>query len=762
MLRSSRFFLTSVPESQGAFRYLFPELFFKIGFYLNPVDLYFWAITNKYFLQIISDEKYDSLWQYQWMTHFPLEAVEAEILTDTRMTEIDLANFVGLSYDFFKQANAKHYQQLYKIENLAKKNSKGETFISLIKKQPSLHTYFAHRIYKNNPDAKNDDLLSYAIQLNQADDECKKLISNLNTKDHEEFLLLAIAHNAINTVNLLLTMGFDPDGPFRNKSPQLMPLCMAANRCHYEIMGLLLPRIKLSAKCLDFALGVVSQHGNVEWVKRLVEHGADINAENPLFFAMQAGYAPIVGYLLEQGASSTSKYKNYSLLYTAASNNRLEAIEVFINHLKKKNQPLNLDELTDLGNTSLYVAAQNGYAQICQFLLEQGAQYHCNFFAGYSPLYVAAQNGHAEVIKVLLEEKNKADVFFIYPNGCTALCVAAQNNHYNVVELLCQYSPDIVNITRGGYTPLYVACQKGHKEVVRVLIHYQADVNLATKRKATPLYMAAQKGYADIVNLLISQGANVNMCIDKGYSPLHALCAEHSYDNAMPILASLIKAGADLTIRSLDGEIVSDVALSQEIKDILVVLEEMAVSGIPDEVYNQSNDFINRSRVINNITYFIQANQHNNLYNSSIKWEAEQCKQLLSGTFTPSGCAIVLYAFFNREHDHSTSENSFFQAHPFRKAFMQCILTALELASTSVAKKMLHAMLYDSLSETGCKYVTAFVDKIINIFNSPNEVEMHEFNKLILCMNLFETKIKQPAPLITTPTEEVKARKIFN
>lgn len=64
--------------------------------------------------------------------------------------------------------------------------------------------------------------------------------------------------------------------------------------------------------------------------------------------------------------------------------------------------PEDLDSPDNAGNTPLQVAALNGHANICKFLISKGCDVHCQNTMKESPLLDAAENGHLEVVRVLL------------------------------------------------------------------------------------------------------------------------------------------------------------------------------------------------------------------------------------------------------------------------------------------------------------------------------------------------------------------------
>ena len=165
------------------------------------------------------------------------------------------------------------------------------------------------------------------------------------------------------------------------------------------------------------------------------------------------------------------------------------------------------------GCTPLFVASQNGHADVVWLLLENSADADkATTSIGATPLYWASRNGHTDVVTLLLQHGADADKAKT-TDGATPLIMASQDGHTDVVQLLLEHGADADKATTDdGTTPLYMASTKGHTDVVLPLLEHGADPNIArADNDTTPLMMAASEGDLGTVQLLVAAGADIAM-----------------------------------------------------------------------------------------------------------------------------------------------------------------------------------------------------------------------------------------------------------
>ena len=148
-----------------------------------------------------------------------------------------------------------------------------------------------------------------------------------------------------------------------------------------------------------------------------------------------------------------------------------------------------------------------------------------------SNIFTACRIGDLSSLRYLIEIENK-DVDGQNNFGWAPIHIAASHGHIDIVRYLVSQGTNIEIKRKDDWTPLHVACKNGHYKVVEFLISKGAEINSIQNEGCTPLYIAAQKGYSDIVHLLLLRGA-------------------------------------DKTVKSKNGLTAFDVAIKQEIRELL-------------------------------------------------------------------------------------------------------------------------------------------------------------------------------------------------
>ena len=137
----------------------------------------------------------------------------------------------------------------------------------------------------------------------------------------------------------------------------------------------------------------------------------------------------------------------------------------------------------------------------------------------YEPnIFTACRKGDISSLRYSIEIENKD------PNsqnsfGWSPMHIASSHGNIDIVRYLTTQGCNIDIKRKDEWTPLHCACKNGHYRVVEYLVTKGADVNAIQKEGLTPLYLASQKGYIDIVHLLLLKGADRTIKSKNGLTP---------------------------------------------------------------------------------------------------------------------------------------------------------------------------------------------------------------------------------------------------
>ncbi|XP_038609316.1 ankyrin repeat domain-containing protein 39 isoform X1 [Tachyglossus aculeatus] len=120
-------------------------------------------------------------------------------------------------------------------------------------------------------------------------------------------------------------------------------------------------------------------------------------------------------------------------IWSAALDGDLRRVKHFI---QKATDPSLPDKA---GYTALHYASRNGHLEVCQLLLESGAECDAQTHGGATALHRACYCGHADVARLLLS--HGADPGVPDGDGMTSLHKAAERGHLDLCSLLLQHSP---------------------------------------------------------------------------------------------------------------------------------------------------------------------------------------------------------------------------------------------------------------------------------------------------------------------------------
>lgn len=254
----------------------------------------------------------------------------------------------------------------------------------------------------------NGDVLSVDLQLSAGCDVHLKVERIRGYSGSESPpLFIAVAHGHVALIQLLLDKGAEAFDPYSDDFPTVLHLLGAFSLdafkdAYRQIARLILERDTAHIETLSqegqTPLDVAARHGNLEFMKMLLEFGAQIEGNvSPLSEAAGGGHMPVVQFLLDQGVR-TDRFP----ISNACCGGHVDIVRLLITH--------GLDE----GIGPLHMAAARGHTDVVQFLLDNGTVAEATVEDHQTALHVAAT---ASIARILIDSGyNPRD------NRCTAKC----------------------------------------------------------------------------------------------------------------------------------------------------------------------------------------------------------------------------------------------------------------------------------------------------------------------------------------------------
>lgn len=210
-----------------------------------------------------------------------------------------------------------------------------------------------------------------------------------------------------------------------------------------------------------------------------------------------------------------------------------------------RTSPKTLLSYQDLyGKTALHEAAQAGWDDIAEILIEAGADPSLVDNEGKIAFSYAAESGHRKIIQKLRSSHDQHALE-------EALYDAAEAGKTSVIEELLDLGVN-ANARRLGSSRITVASRRGHKGVVRLLLHGRASLSSPNgwPSDSIPLHQAIRNGNVDTAALLLDFGADIDTRDESSRTTLFETLNKPDIRGA----ALLLENGIDMSCCDLKGD----------------------------------------------------------------------------------------------------------------------------------------------------------------------------------------------------------------
>ncbi|KUI70689.1 Serine/threonine-protein phosphatase 6 regulatory ankyrin repeat subunit B [Cytospora mali] len=180
----------------------------------------------------------------------------------------------------------------------------------------------------------------------------------------------------------------------------------------------------------------------------------------------------------------------------------------------------NINARDATGSTALHIAAGQGYPEIVQELLEQGARMDIADHSGAYPLHSAVRRGNHETL-AQLADTDQANINVPDKYKFTPMHMACQLGWTQCVAILLQHHASVSNDSRAMETPIGLAIENGHIEVVHALLQHDRSL---VEHCGKPLVQAARRGSSEMVKFLCEFGVHMSYTDLLGQTALHKAC----------------------------------------------------------------------------------------------------------------------------------------------------------------------------------------------------------------------------------------------
>lgn len=525
------------------------ELLFRVlsSSNLNPTDMNKITRVSKAFNRVADDNK---LWQMKATQYCPnlfnSNAANKDINWKTQFRRHYLANdYLSPIINMVLRSD---------VPGLKKKQYNYEDFTTQYQNVFPADLAIAHG---------NQDLLNYLFELAMKEFSYGEFIYGRKTlpKDLSQRRILHLAilyRQPLATIDLIIKQGVDIDS---TDADGHTALTYAVQYADPEVVELIIASgANVNKQALLSPLFLACQRGNLEIVKHLLDHGAQVNSSfSPLCTAIKYKHKSVINALIAANATINQiGVDGQSPLETAAIVGDSDTINLLFDKFADTDTGRQEFHPARLFSALLLAVKFRQLSSVKTLITREPRVIAKEYNDARQALFDAAFAGDESIVAELI--RLGIDFTTYIDKNHLPLDVAVDQGHDKVVALLLQHGTDINTVQQlSGRNLLYLAAKRGSLKILNLLLRYQTNNPSALFQSHMALIVAAINGHLNIVHRLLDAGLEINLCQwPSRWTALHYAALK----GHLEVVKALVARGAELDCKTIDGNTPLDCALA--------------------------------------------------------------------------------------------------------------------------------------------------------------------------------------------------------
>lgn len=310
----------------------------------------------------------------------------------------------------------------------------------------------------------------------------------------------------------------------------MTPLLLACVHGSQEVIELLIDAKSDITKRdlrLNTVFHIVALRGEPEYLKMMLNHDKEaaksaLNKENnegktPLRMAVEGNHPQTLKKILELEKENKQKWmiREKDLIHFAAEKGYLEIIEALVEAGGNKNEQNSEKTLP------LHVAAKTNQLEVVKYLMEENSREATDDY-GMTPLMLAVSHDSLDCVKYLIEKG--ADIAVADKDERTSVYIGAKYNALASVGYILQYLKEQTDTSRTDISEtdclkMSIASRKSLRNINEN--EKRTMVNMADRDQNSPMHIVASNGYLEMMRLLYEHGATIAQVNEDEETALH-------------------------------------------------------------------------------------------------------------------------------------------------------------------------------------------------------------------------------------------------